>query len=113
MWKNIVGIVAGVFLFPALSFAAEMNLKWVDNSNNESGFKIERSVTGNTADFTVVHTTAANIVAFVDTNLAEGVTYYYRVCAFNPAGNSTYTNIASAKTTFSIPNAPTGLTVTP
>ena len=86
--------------------AATMTLNWSDNSSNESGFKIERA-TGTSGAFAQVATTAANVRSFVDTGLAASTLYRYRVRAFNAAGNSAYTNIASGTTPASGNTAPT------
>lgn len=74
----------------------QIDLTWTDNADNESGFKIERSLNGTT--FTEIDTVGANVTAYSDTTVAESTTYWYRVRAYNGAGNSAYTNVASATT---------------
>jgi hypothetical protein len=74
----------------------KINLSWQDNSNNEQGFKIERSLDGIT--FTQIDTVGADVTIYSDIGLNTGTTYYYRVRAYNSNGNSMYTNIASATT---------------
>src|SRR6184192_4309684 len=76
--------------------SSRINLSWTDNANNETGFKIERSTNGTT--FTQVNQMGANVTALADSGLAASTTYYYRVRAFNSAGNSAYSNTASATT---------------
>jgi len=73
-----------------------INLAWTDNSNNETGFKIERSADNIT--FTEIVTTAANVVAYSNTGLSASATYYYRVRATNSAGDSAYSSVANATT---------------
>jgi alpha-L-arabinofuranosidase len=73
-----------------------IDLRWIDNSSNEDGFKIERSQDG--VSFAQIATVAANTTTYPSTGLAGNRTYYYRVRAYNAAGNSAYTNVASAKT---------------
>ena len=75
----------------------QVNLSWADNSGNESGFAIERS-TRATSGFSQIATVAANQRTFSSTGLKSRTTYYYRVRAFNAAGNSAYSNTASATT---------------
>jgi hypothetical protein len=74
---------------------SRLKLTWVDNANNESGFKIERSKSATTG-FAQIRTVGANITAFTNTGLTQGVRYYYRVRAYNSSGNSPYSNVASA-----------------
>ena len=70
-----------------------VNLGWVDASNSETGFEIERS-SANTTSYQRLTTTAANVVSYADLLPAPG-TYYYRVRAINAVGPSTYTNAIS------------------
>ncbi len=65
-------------------------LNWLDNSDNETGFNIEKSVDG--IIFSEIYTTAANVVSYYDRNIQPGQTYYYRVRARNNYGNSDYSN---------------------
>src|SRR5207302_424984 len=58
--------------------------------------KVERSTDGTT--FTQVATVGANVTAYSDTGLAAATQYYYRVRATNAAGDSAYSNVASATT---------------
>jgi hypothetical protein len=75
---------------------SQINLGWVDNANNETGFKIERSTNG--SSFTQIATVAANVTSFNNIGLAASTTYWYRVRANNSGGDSTYSNTASATT---------------
>jgi hypothetical protein len=76
--------------------SSQINLSWTDNSNNETGFKVERSTDGTT--FTQIATVGANVTIYVNTTLSSLTRYYYRLRAYNAGGNSAYSNIASAKT---------------
>ena len=82
----------------------QIDLAWTDNSDNESGFRIERSPDGIT-DWTQVADVSANHVSYSDGDLTCGKTFYYRVRAYNAGGNSDYSNIAHA-TTLVCPPAP-------
>ncbi len=86
-------------------------LAWVDNANNETGFKIERSLSASSG-FTQVGTVAANVRTYTASNLTRGTTYYFRVRATNSAGDSAYSNVANATTLPAAPAAPTGLSAT-
>jgi len=73
-------------------------LNWTDNSNNESGFKIERCTGVNCTNFAPVVTVGAGVITYTNTNLARRTTYRYRVYAYNASGNSAYSNVASGLT---------------
>ena len=93
-----VKYVAYVFSLLALSLpttllSAELRLSWRDNSSNESGFKIERSTDG--VSFSQIATVGRNARSYVDSGLQDSTRYWYKVRAFNSAGNSGYTNINS------------------
>ncbi len=64
-----------------------VDLSWVDNSDNENGFKIEWS---NDQKTWYSDTVAADQTSYVKDKLLEGRTYYFRVSAFNKAGSSEY-----------------------
>lgn len=74
----------------------QIDLSWTDNSYDESGFKIERKKDEET--FTEIDTANANVTSYSDTELSSDTTYYYRVRAYNDAGNSDYSNEAHATT---------------
>jgi cellulose 1,4-beta-cellobiosidase len=71
----------------------KIRLSWVDNSSNETGFKIERSTDG--VNFAQIATVAGNVVTYQNNGLTSGVRYYYRVRATNGAGDSAYSNTAN------------------
>lgn len=76
--------------------ASRVDLAWTDNSNNEQGFKIERSFDGQT--FSEIATVAPNTTTYSDTTVAPATLYFYRVYAFNNFGNSAPTNVVDATT---------------
>jgi fibronectin type III domain protein/beta-propeller repeat-containing protein len=76
--------------------ASQINLVWVDTSGNETGFKIERSTS--TSPWAQIATVGANVASYASTGLAASTTYSYRVRANNTAGDSGYSNTASAAT---------------
>ncbi|MHB1190336.1 MAG: fibronectin type III domain-containing protein [Armatimonadota bacterium] len=77
-----------------------IDLAWTDNADNETGFKIERSLNGEI--FEQIDTVGANVTVYSDTGLSSSTLYYYRVRAYNDSGNSDYSNLASA-TTLALP----------
>ncbi|HAV10292.1 MAG TPA: hypothetical protein DCX22_01570 [Dehalococcoidia bacterium] len=71
-------------------------LNWEDKSDNEIKFKIERK-TGS-GDYFLVTALRSNVVSYIDTNLISDTTYSYRIRAYGIAGDSAYSNEASATT---------------
>ena len=93
--------------------ASQINLAWTDNSNNETGFKVERSATLN-GIYTLIATTATNATTYNNTGLTASTPYFYKVSAINTAGNSTAVQ-ANATTTGITPTvlvAPSNLIAT-
>jgi titin len=74
-----------------------VSLKWQDNSDNESGFYIERSPNGATG-WTRVAIVKPNVTTFTNSGLAPNTLYYYRVQAYNAGGLSLCSNRVVAKT---------------
>jgi titin len=92
--------------------SSQINLSWVDNSDNESGFKIERCSDSGCTSFAQIATVGANGTTYSNTGLTASTTYSYRVRAYNGVGDSGYSNAASATTLSAPPNAPSNLTAT-
>jgi len=69
---------------------------WADNSDNETGFRIERKADGQ--EFKTVGQVGRNKTYFNDVGLQHSTTYTYRVVAFNSGGISDYSPEASATT---------------
>jgi hypothetical protein len=76
--------------------ATSIKLSWTDNSNNETGFKIERSTDNLT--FTEIATTTVNTATYTNSGLTGSTLYYFRVRAYNGGGNSSYTSVVSGTT---------------
>lgn len=95
--------------------ATSVNLAWVDNASNETGFRIERCTGSGCTGFVEITTVGANIGTYQDAGRASGTTYTYRVRAYNTAGNSDYSNAVAAttQTVVTVPPAPSNLTATP
>lgn len=71
---------------------AKITLKWIDNSTNETGFKIERKV--GSEIFSLIGQTSTNVSTFVDDKALGYNVYEYRVFSYNAVGSSpTYSNI--------------------
>lgn len=72
--------------------AEQLTLTWDDNSDDELGFRLERSENG--GPFVLLASLGADVVSFVDTPLVSGTAYAYRVLAYNATGDSAYSNVA-------------------
>lgn len=96
-------LIAPTNLTGELIAATTIELTWTDNTENESGFKVQRSVEDNN-EFTTIAEVGANETTYIDSNLEEFSLYSYRVVAFNDSLESGFTNIIEL-TTLS-PNSP-------
>ena len=72
----------------------QIDVNWIDNSDNETGFLIERSVVSGSG-FATIGTVDAAIMSYLDQSILAETTYYYRVKAIGPFGDSNYSNEAS------------------
>jgi hypothetical protein len=82
----------------AAASSNQVALTWQDNANNEMGFSVERCTGSGCNSFVQIAQVGANVSGFVDNGVAKNTSVTYRVRAFNSAGNSAYSNSASAKT---------------
>jgi hypothetical protein len=79
--------------------STRIDLGWTDTAANESGFKIERCQGAGCSSFAEIATVGSNVASYADTTgLAASTSYSYRVRAYNSAGDSAYSNTASATT---------------
>lgn len=74
-----------------------VQLVWVDNSSDETGFIVQRSL-NSSGPYSAVATPAANAVAHSDVGLTPGTSYYYQVVATHSTGDSAPSNTAQATT---------------
>jgi hypothetical protein len=74
---------------------ATITLKWRDESNNETGFEVERATGG--GSFQRIATLPADTRSHADSGLDRRQTYSYRVRAVNGAGASAYSNVVSGR----------------
>jgi hypothetical protein len=87
---------------------SQVDLEWVDNSTNESGYEIHRSTTGSGGTFTLVTQTSANVTTFSNGGLSPSTEYCYKVRAFRTNGSNTryseFSDIACARTKLDPPS---------
>ena len=86
----------------------EIALNWQDNSDNESGFVIERGE-GDPINYTVLDTVGVNQTSYSDSTFAEMTVYTYRVKAINNEGESDYSNTVSVTSSIKPIAAPSNL----
>ncbi len=84
---------------------ARFTVTWTDNSNNETGFRIQWATNSTFTTGVGTATVGANVTTYQTPNggnaLLRGTPYYFRVQAFNASGTSAYVNYG----------APTAITV--
>lgn len=92
--------------------SSSLTLTWIDNSDNEQGFAVERSENGST--FFEVQRLGINSTQFLNDGLLNNKQYYYRVRAYNGFGYSSYSSTASGTTQsyLGVPTAPQSPTPT-
>jgi len=108
--NNIGSSVSNIIIVDGLSLpGAPTNLElafitqtiadfyWQDQSDNESGFRIERRTDNN--DWETIADVGAGVSQYIDTGLIASTSYDYRVRAVNAAGESEASNILNATTT--------------
>lgn len=96
-------------LMAAAASGTQVDLTWLDNSADESGFAIEQSTDG--TNFTAITTTDPDATTFAVQGLNPSTPYYFRIRATGTGGSSVYTSIVSATTT-NVPLAITGVPIT-
>jgi len=86
-------LIAPSYLRVNSNISGEVNLQWKDNSNNETGFIIERE-TGNSNLFISIDSVEQNITVYTDI-INDTANYTYRIKAFDDNNQSGYSNEAS------------------
>jgi FtsP/CotA-like multicopper oxidase with cupredoxin domain len=76
--------------------SSQIDLSWTDNAADEDSYQVEQSLDG--INFSVIAVLAADSTSYSDTGLSASTEYFYQVNASNAAGDSGYTNVASATT---------------
>jgi len=77
---------------PLNSVLGNLTLTWVDNSDSEDGFKIERSI--DNSSYSQIDIVGANVIIYNDDNLDDNYLYYYRVRSYDGTENSSYSTAA-------------------
>ena len=74
-----------------------ISLAWINQAMNATSITVERCTGSTCTDFVPVAQLAATVTFWTDSGLRSRTTYRYRLYASNAAGNSPYSNIASAR----------------
>jgi probable HAF family extracellular repeat protein len=96
---------SGATARPASS--TSVTVSWVDNSTNEGGFSVQRSLDAGQS-WAQITRTEANVTSYSDGDRSSDAQACYRVLAFNRGGESAPSNTACTAP----PAAPTSLTAT-
>jgi hypothetical protein len=95
------GVITGL----STTVVRGIDVSWVDNSGDETGFTISRSTLA-TGVFTPIATVAADVTSLVDSvGIETGTTYFYQVTAVRGADSSTEAQSAVLATPL-LPTAP-------
>ncbi len=96
--------------FAAAATGSDVNLSWIDYSNNETGFKIERALAAAGPWTAFPSLVGANTISANDLALAQNTKFFYRISAVNAAGASAFVS-TSVTTGYALPMSPTGVAV--
>ncbi|MGB7874108.1 MAG: fibronectin type III domain-containing protein [Anaerolineales bacterium] len=77
---------------------SSLTLSWMDNSNNENGFRVQIATDKNFSQNFRTVDVAAGVTSYQFTLLAPNTKYYLRVAAFNNAGLSAWSPTLADKT---------------
>lgn len=78
--------------------STSISLSWTDNSDNDEGFDLQRDTENTFSDPVTLIDVPQHSALYTDTGLTPATEYFYRVRATNGAGDSTWSNTASATT---------------
>ncbi|WP_339790033.1 PKD domain-containing protein [uncultured Imperialibacter sp.] len=114
-YSNVVEVTTTEFTIEAptglnviANTSVSVVLDWVDNSDDEESFEIQRSEDND--QFITLGTIGADTISFDDLSLMPSSTYFYKVKGVNATGESDYTEVVEVKTLDPL-EAPTALTL--
>jgi hypothetical protein len=73
-----------------------VTLNWIDNSDDEEGFKIWQSLTKDRG-YRDISRVDPDVTSVTVTGLADSISYYFRTSAYNESGNSRLSNTVRKK----------------
>lgn len=113
-WSSTTSVTTPIILpgdptgLTAVASETSVQLSWVDNSTNETGFEVQARV-GQFGAYGTVTTTAANATAYIHTGLTPGEKYTYHVRAVRVGGASNWSAESSATISIPVPPTPSGV----
>ncbi len=90
----------------------QIDLAWTDNTDVETGFKIERCTGSGCSDFAQIDTVAGNVTSYSDLSAPDSTDCSYRVRAYKSATCSWDSSYSNTATDRSFPAASGSLTAT-
>ena len=90
---------------------SRIDVTWVDASDDELGYRVERCFNVNCTTFSQIASVGPNLATSSDLGVALNTSYSYRVRAFNAVGFSGFSNVTTANTF--VPAAPAALLASP
>jgi hypothetical protein len=108
--SNVPAAVNNIFI-GANAQQTLINISWSDNSENETGFSIERKV--DAGSFVNWKSVGANVTSTSDADVVVGSQYQYRITAFNESDVSlmTVSSVLLLEQTVTLPIKPSNLAV--
>ncbi|MBI3193968.1 MAG: fibronectin type III domain-containing protein [Ignavibacteriae bacterium] len=85
--------------------STEITVTWKDNSDNEDGFRVERTTIDSLGFMRPIASVEAGVTTYTDLDLNPTTSYAYRIVAYNSGGNSSPSSI-TVGTTQSTPTPP-------
>jgi subtilisin family serine protease len=92
-YKALSALLAPTNLTAKSISSTQVSLSWEDKATGEDGYTVERSSGGGA--FTEIATLPAGTSSYADSSVTGGISYAYRVKAFNNIAASSYSNDVS------------------
>ncbi len=104
---NIITIINPPSDLEAAPLNNDIELSWIDESDNESGFVIERKDgdSSSTNIFSIIDSVAANDTSYIDSTVQDSMKYTYRIYAYNSDTTSSFSNHVTTDIITSIKNS--------
>ena len=90
-----------------------INMTWTDNSNIETGYRVERSPNGSSGWTQISGNLAANSTSYSDYPLLCDTPYYYRITVFNASTSRTSSIYTRATLPCAVSPEPSGMSTSP